>query len=76
MVAVSSMAHHMGQGLDLDNLHYRKGRKYSAWHAYGEGPPHNPCPPSGMQAYSGGAIILLTSKKSEGKTGQQKHATL
>ena len=46
-MAVSSMAHHMGSNLDLDNLHYRKGRKYSAWHAYGESPtwkvPVVPC---------------------------------
>ena len=55
MVAVSSMAHHMGAGLDLDNLHYRKGRKYSAWHAYGEVPQLAPVSTRRHTACSGGA---------------------
>ena len=33
-MAVSSTAHTWG-GVNLEDLHYKKGRKYGAWTAYG-----------------------------------------
>lgn len=36
VVTLSSVAHESFGELDLDNLHYSAGRKYSAWGAYGQ----------------------------------------
>ena len=36
VVTLSSVAHESFGELDLDNLHYAEGRKYSSWGAYGQ----------------------------------------
>jgi len=36
VVTLSSMAHQMIKEVDLNDLHYTKGRKYSAWNAYAQ----------------------------------------
>lgn len=36
IVVLASTAHTMADGLDVNDLHYKKGRRYSGWGAYGQ----------------------------------------